>query len=487
MCLHMLSKFDFKPAQKWLIFPTKARYAKCLLLVFFMLFSFGAQAEVEEEEESNVSSTHADYDGNTLILKGNVLLEHFLGTMRAEEAFLEREENGKVPFSKIRLHQNVLLSLKNNSSLKAAEAHLDFILLHAVFCSSDTEKIEYKDHVVRGKKEIPLKLSSHKITLEMVKEKEGFDVAEVKATNNVTMDYGQDFSLNTHEAHYIRNKGIVEALPQEGEKSCLLHGKDLIEADKITLDLGASTLTLIHPEGAIYSLEESLTFSSDTLTWDEIANTLTLKDNIKLKESLFGTLLAEDCLEITKDEQGVRFIKTKGKTIFTYEDEKLCHTLTNFGSLVIDRKENICTMESPVIKGNTSQKLQLYYEQEEAGIFANKAHITYQETLGKLKPVELHLLGNIRLYSKDLKTRLAKADEIKCFPQKQTLMLIATPGKKVLFFDESEALYLSASEIHISRDPLTKKEIVRGIGNVRFTFNDEESIALKSMFQETHE
>ncbi len=42
MCLHMLSKFDFKSAQKWLIFPTKASYARCLFLFFLISASLYA-------------------------------------------------------------------------------------------------------------------------------------------------------------------------------------------------------------------------------------------------------------------------------------------------------------------------------------------------------------------------------------------------------------------------------------------------------------
>jgi hypothetical protein len=41
---------------------------------------------------------------------------------------------------------------------------------------------------------------------------------------------------------------------------------------------------------------------------------------------------------------------------------------------------------------------------------------------------------------------------------------------------------IAAQEVHITRDPETHEERVQGVGNVKFSFTDEESALLKKLF-----
>src|ERR1700733_12087732 len=77
-------------------------------------------------DAGTISSSNASYDGNALILKGQVLLDHGLGTMQAEEAVLQKQEVGKdFPFSLIHLEKDVLLKLNQTGELKCEKADLD--------------------------------------------------------------------------------------------------------------------------------------------------------------------------------------------------------------------------------------------------------------------------------------------------------------------------------------------------------------------------
>src|SRR5258708_28411479 len=78
-------------------------------------------------DSGTISSSNASYDGSALILKGQVLLDHGLGKMQAEEAVLQKQEVGKdFPFSLIHLEKDVVLKLNQNGELKCEKADLDF-------------------------------------------------------------------------------------------------------------------------------------------------------------------------------------------------------------------------------------------------------------------------------------------------------------------------------------------------------------------------
>jgi hypothetical protein len=68
-------------------------------------------------------------------------------------------------------------------------------------------------------------------------------------------------------------------------------------------------------------------------------------------------------------------------------------------------------------------------------------------------------------------------------PTTRTFILGADPGKRVLFLNQEENLRVSAQEVHITEDPTTKKQTVKGIGNVQLSFTTEEEALLKKWFK----
>jgi hypothetical protein len=104
-------------------------------------------------DSGTISSEGASYDGNALILKGQVLLDHGLGKMQAEEAILQKQEVGKdFPFSLIHLEKEVVLKLSQNGELKCEKADLDFGSLKGMLTSS--RRVTYTDVLKRKKREI---------------------------------------------------------------------------------------------------------------------------------------------------------------------------------------------------------------------------------------------------------------------------------------------------------------------------------------------
>lgn len=442
---------------------------------------------VPNVDSGSLSSSNASYDGNALVLKGQVILDHGLGKMRAEEAVLERQEAGKdFPFSLIHLQKDVLLALKNSAELKCDSADFDFTALKGNLFAAD--RVIYTNQLKQKKGDSLLfRLLSKGVEVHLQKsgqtnQKTDYDIETLIAQESVQIDYTDHFTLLADKAIY--NKTTLSATPKDAETRCQLkHGDDLIDATAIHLDLLHSRLSLAHPRGLIRTIlapeaqKGELLFTSDALTWDSPKNTLMLKGNVQMTEPSLGTLSADDEIHLVQGKDRLSTIRTKGKTSLLSLNK---HRLLAFGSLLIDRDHFHASIESPANALEVGQ--QIYYEEEEVAIFADKAAIEYAENFA---PVSIALKGNVRLFSRDTQKppRFGLADRVTYSPTTRTFILGADPGKRVLFLNEEDNLRVSAQEVHITEDPTTKKQTVKGIGNVQLTFSTEEELLLKKFFK----
>ncbi len=107
-------------------------------MIFQLLSSIILFAELRYQAKAvdlgTISSSDASYDGDALILKGQVLLDHGMGTTQAEEAILQKQEIGKdFPFSLIHLEKDVVLKLNQNGELKCEKSRSRFWITQRVF------------------------------------------------------------------------------------------------------------------------------------------------------------------------------------------------------------------------------------------------------------------------------------------------------------------------------------------------------------------
>lgn len=468
------------------------------------------------DESGSLSSKSAAYDGNSLHLTGQVLLDHGLGKMNAEEASLERQESGKeFPFSLIHLKKEVLLTLKTHAELRCDSADLDFQQLKGFLWSKENQKVIYTDTLKKKKNEKAyFRLMSQIVELGISKKentdkKSDYEIESILAKEDVIIDYANAFTLRADHALYRKPlsrdpkanskefQGIVTAYPKNAESKCRLsHQGDVIDADSVDLDLLHSKISMHHPKGSLLSplvshaQKGEILFSCDHLTWDNIKNILSLKGRVQIHENAFGILTSDDQISMIQSEQNgrrlVKMIRSKGKTTLQYQDKntKTPHKLITFGSLTIDREKLIATVESPEMGGIVPSSKQLYYEEEEIGIHANKASMEYSMVGDHLQPISVTLKDNVRLLSHNpnKKKRYGLADRLSYSPNTRTFILAANPGKKVLFWNDEELLRISAQEIHITQDPNTQKQIVKGVGKVQFSFSDEESQLIQTLF-----
>jgi len=466
------------------------------------------------QESGAVSSTHASYDGNALILKGKVMLDHGLGKMNAEHASLEKQEiaNKDFPFSFIHLQKDVLLDLKTNAQIRCDRADLDFTTLKGLLYGGEKEKVIYTDTLKKKTAQF-FQLISNQVELSFAKKEQAdqkvdYDIETILAKEDVIIDYAKEFTVQADHALYRKSsgttgtsskefQGTVTAYPKDADHPCrMTHEGDVIDADSIDLNMMHSKLSMRRPRGILLSRliphaqKGEIHFKSNYLLWDHLKNILTLKGQIYIQEDALGELKVDDEMQVIQQIQEgkrvLKMIRAKGKTLLHYKDaqDNSSHQLMCFGTLKIDREKLNGFLDSPEMNGRVAEDQQIHYEGNEMTAFSDKAYIEYSLVEESLQPVSLALKGNIRLTSAQAEapTRCALSDRLSYSPSTHTLILSADPGKKVLFWDEQQSLHISAAEVHITRDPNTHKDSIKGVGNVKFTLTGEENSALKKIF-----
>lgn len=466
-------------------------------------------------EDSSLSSKNATYDGNQLSLTGHVLLDHGLGQLRAEKAFLQRQETGgDFPFSWIQLKEDVEIHLQNGAKIHCGDADLDFQALKGTLLPMPDAQVSYSDPLEKNPKQTPalLHLTGNQVHLQFLKhlnvsEKSQYDIETVTVEEKVKIDYAGEFQLFSDHAIYQKGidpslkgqlTGRLTAYPKESSSFCrLVHLQDQIDADKIDLDLTEKQAHLFQPKGKIatsfFSSEEKdpTLFYAKMLTWDQQKNTLLLQGDVCVEEKSLGMLSVQDKIEIIQSIQDgknqITLVKTQGPSSLYYKDEKqISHQLISKGPITIDRSHLMATIESPKQEGIILPEQQIYYEEEELAVFADYAQLEYALIGNMVQPIALALKGNIRLFSKEGSSslRYGLSDRLTYSLATRTLILYADPGKKVLFFDEAQGMRLSSPEVHITQDPETKQQQIKGVGKVQFAFTQEEQSKLQHFFPE---
>ena len=414
---------------------------------------------------SDLSSDTASYDGEVLVLKGNVTLDHDLGQMEAQVATLTKG-GPSLEFSTIFLQKNVSIFFENQGKLFSDQAFLDFQTLKGTISSSDYPVI-YKGE--------ELDLFCTKIDLALKHDGPNFEISTLTAKEEVHIDYQKDFHIDCDKALYEN-----DTLTATGNCYCT-HFDDTTIAKKITMDLKTNLLALEAPKGKLSSLffpddpDRKCQFASHLLIWDHQNDLLTLTGGVVIHDPLLGTLVGEDIFSLKQrkhfGKRMVQSIETEGKTILSSNDSE---TLTSYGTLKIDRDELLLTCTSPPDK-------QLIYEKEDLLLFADTARIEYSFQGLELKPHAIYLDGNVQIFSHDISRPLRKgiADHIIYDPTSKQTHLLADPGNHVLFWDDEKKLSLSAPEILIEHDG--EEEIVKGIGVVHFTFTEEEGKRIEEL------
>jgi len=424
---------------------------------------------------SSISSKKAIYEGNALVLKGCVQLDHKLGMIESGHARLQKESQ-EAPFTSISLRENVKITLQNQSELLCEKADFDFNHLQAILYPKKGESI----HFSTTDKE-PFSLSSKLANITLSKDQNSMRLKAIEAKESVLAHYGNHFTLFAEDLLYTDEPASYISVPTH---AVLERGDDRIEAEQVEVYPNAAKAHLTSPKGifkpALSSPEQEIQFSCDQLTWDDLKHTLTLQGEIWVEDGQFGLIHCDDEIKLIQKQIEGKWILNQvvanGKTAVR------CTFSSDFTPLLIcDGVMNLDhDHKSLALQSLQDSPVQYYHENLE--LSGDQAQIDYVETLGKISAQKLLLTGNVLLTSSEEsdEVRLGVADQFTYLADEKNLVLSSEDGNKVLFWDDTQDLSISANEVHILKTE--ENYAVKGVGNVRFTFSSEESALLKKLF-----
>lgn len=404
---------------------------------------------------SSIASQDASYDGSALHLEGDVSLEHGFGIMKAGKASLTRqiESQTDFPFACIELEQHVKIDLSTQAKVECEKAVLDFSTLQGALSSPD--HVYYVDVI----NTIPFELFTPQLDLQMAKNST-YTIEKAHATRGVRLLYDSLYQLET-ETIFLSEEEM------QGPNPCIwTYQDDRVDAERFELDLSQNELHLHKASGHLSSFSKGLAhFTAETLHWKHTENHLTLQGSPKVEDSGLGEITSNQEIALLLQDHTLHHLITTGETTLISVKG---HRLTTEGSIDINRESHIATILSPLV-----------YEEDELTLEAQQAQIHYQEDDQGLHPSSIELEGRVKIFSQDIQ---AMGAILTYDPETRHCILKGSEGQKVLLARNQDQLRMSAPEVHITYDPVSKEQQVRGIGHVVFSLSLEEQKLLNQVF-----
>jgi len=369
-------------------------------------------------------------------------------------------------------------------------------------------------------KQIPIEISSQLITVQVTadpylkSQAPQHYLSHLVAQGDVRMRYDTHFSACADRSIYRDSdrktaqedeqlSGMIYLVPEGPKGSCEIrhHRGDHIVARLIRIDADRENLFFDQAEGQVFFQDDDgmldrISFKADALCWDESKRTLNLKHNVELCDLGMGALFAENEIEVVltpdSEEHEVQWIRAHGPTHLIFENDSggSPRQLYSFNGGEIDNRSFQVQLKSPRINGLVPPDQQIRYKDAVGEAQADDVTVLYRYLDGELSAEKILIVGNVYMvnhapFDPDDQTpvlQYAKADAVEYDPNKQEMLLLGK-AKRVLFFDKLNNVQVSAPAIRMSRDQVTGKEAIQGIGDVRFRLIGKEMTELIHAFE----
>lgn len=328
-------------------------------------------------------------------------------------------------------------------------------------------------------------------------------IEKITADGNVEINYDGNIAVSDR-AVFKRSQdanskeilpGIVTLNCSSPERLCKVTSPegDEVLSTTILIDTTQHELAFTRPTGHIGSVE----FSADRVMWNDPASKLTLSGNIEISQPGFGKLQTANDVHLLMTEVAgkkvLRGMETNGEAELTFvdKDSGLDHVLKSYGTLRIDHLKMETKLQSPEnADGSVIEGRQVFYRDAKGEIHADKLFVKYDYIDNKIVPARIVVQGNVKITNnlersekdKTVSKQYVLADRVDFIPQTKVMIFKADKGRRVLLFDKGNNLEVSAPGLKIIRDNATTKETVEGIGDVRFSFVENEFERLRSHF-----
>lgn len=481
---------------------------RIVLLSLMMMHSLIAHEHVEPS--FTINSGEAEYNGQEISLVGDVKVQHGLGTLSAHHLTISAPENAKkYKFSYLTLRDQVCIGFHNGWQLTCEKADVDYEKLHGHFYGSEALPdvlLTLNEKNPQNNSSLVIKGLHMRIDFARLGEKNSkVELDRIQIDDAVRIQYDQTYFLEADQAFYqphsLKSKPLSSGtliLSSPSKEFCTLSegqsGKIL--ARTIKVETVEQLFDFIEPHGTLFDGPHQMRFSADKMNWDNRHLILTLAGNVEVESNKTFALKTDEQLMITlrlvNGKKEIRTIVCPKKTEMTYFDEKELHRIVCQGSLMIDEENQRIWMHSP--KDEHNQILpdkQVSFEDIMGEMAADQVLIKYDRTNQQFKPKTIELEGHVQIFNRfnghvqesSSVLQYALADRLEYYPELQEMVLTGKNDQRVLFFDKINSLQMSAPGLKIHFDQSTRKESVQGMGDVRFTFIEQEFNQLKTRFR----
>ena len=408
-------------------------------------------------DDCQLVSKTAQFDGTNLLFSDSVEIENDLGTVVATKASFEDKERS------ILLEQGVKFIFKKGGELQSDTAKINLTAKTISLFSKD--KIIFKESL--NGENISIKSSRAECAFNSsLKKSSTNDINSITFDGGVEMNYKNNL-LEGERAEYKKGFAEPEVILSSKERCFFKHNKDEIFALSAKFYPNSEDLFLEEPIGKIHFNAYLFDVAAKEGIYKKRNNEFILQKEVSVKDEFWGSLKTDKVI-LSKEEKKM---VAEGKTFLNLESRK--GKLTFIGTATLDDEKRELSI--------TASNEPLLFQDDKMVILADRAHIFYNTTR---EPSKLTLKGNIRFVSKQIngKNSYGIADEVEYNLLTQEILFTGLEDKKVVFWQENDALAISANRVIVKKDPLTKKEEVKGIGDVRFSLDFEEEKIIKDLF-----
>lgn len=488
--------------------------------IFFLTLVFHCSwLQVEglsyEEHPMTLSAAKADYKDKMIVLDGDVNVEHELGKMSAKHAEMHFASGPKkAQIELITLQEKVSVLLQDGGQLSCASADFFCLQLQGVFRGDVIYTEMCKSKLPEA---VPLIVKGAVMTLEIARldtVKNSLPknfVKQITIDRDVYVNYNHDFIVRADKGIYRKDNqdadenqltGTITLQRSSQSEQCKVVNRngDFINAARIDIDVFSKEIVFTDPSGIISGVNhekakgQQVEFSADILMWSHVKDLLVLQKNVVVQQAGFGRLTSNGQVrlfqQVIEGKKQLKRLEAEGDTIIAFHDpeKSLNHTLISHGQVSVDHQNLLTSLESPKNdRGIVKNEHQISFQDSQGEIFADKAYLYYVNNDGKIVLSSVKLEGNVRLKDKqtngDGVLHYIVADYVDFVPEAKELTFTAKPKRRVLFYDKINNVQVSAPALKIKRDEATKKESVKGVGDVRFSFIEKEYAELRKRFK----
>lgn len=459
----------------------------CFFLWAWCLISLHAQ---NDNEPLKIHSGEVSYDGQQFVLVGQVDVQHELGSIQARHLSIGPTFDKKYKFGLLEMTQDVSMHLQTGGRLTCHFAQINYADRIGRFTGNgDQLQVIYSLP--------PVKMASDQMQVDLIKEKGQSSktlIEKIQAQKNVLIEYGNATTIQADVANYTPLPLHLLSLFASATKPCLFtHEQDAIEAKRVDIDIENQSVNFQEPQGKFKpTSHQTLQFSAHELQWNQKSHTLELNGLVEIDDDqLFHLSTPNQVLlkqELKNGKQTFSRIESLKETCIKGVFSNQSYQMTCPGILILDYQKNFITLQK--VEG---EREQVKLKSTIGDLYADLVEIKYQMKNGQLVLEKMQLKGDVKLLKRTIKKNshsqketlhYALADSMEYHPVQSTILLSAKEGHRVLFYDQMNNVQMSAPSLKVSQKGSTEKQVIQGIGDVRFTFIENEMSQIKKIFQE---